>query len=324
MNKKTQFLIIVLVLFAVFAGYSLRSLVQNRKDLQTQIDSIPIGERVLTAIWEKSQILSTTLPNASIELNPDGPLDEVGKTMWWVSNRGYAFYIQPTSYSIIFRPSKIPTQLAYTGTSDTLSLPGVKDFFKIAVAEFEKNDFIKNEINSSSSYSDLKLWDYAQSYEKYGTKCTITTGHFIGSPQDSINFSPQVITTCVDWQEDQYYESQKPFLELLGLRFDVSVSPNTLGFPSWNIGAIMPGYGYNGDPSGANGVPIGDGDFNQVPIIFRDGREIRRVITKRTKVPEIQGYRYEKIFDTYEGKENISCEIVKKYQIPQIFAEPCE
>lgn len=324
MNRKIQFFIVLLVLFSIFVGYYVRSLVQNRRDLQTQINSIPISERVLSTIWEKSQKLTTTSSNSSVELNPDGPLEEIGKTMWWISNRGYAFYIQPTYYSVVFRPSKIPTRLAYTGTLDTLSLQGVKDFFKIAATEFEKNNFIKNEINSSSSYSDLKLWDYAQSYEKYGTKCTVTTSHFVGSPQDSIDFSPQVTATCVDWEEDQYYESQKPFLELLGLYFDISVSPNTLGVPSWNIAAIMPGYGYNGDPSGANGVPIGDGNFNQVSIIFRDGRVIRRVITKRAKDTNIQGYTYEKIFDTYDGKENISCEVVKKYQIPQIFAEPCE
>lgn len=325
MNLKTKLIVLVLILFGIFGGYILRSFVQNRRDLQIQVSNIPISsEGVLAAIWEKSQVLTTTSSNSSVELNPEGPLDEVGKTMWWISNKGYAFYIQPTYYSVVFRPSKVPTRLIYTGTSGTLLLPGVKDFFNIAVTEFEKNNFIKNEVNSSSNYSDMKLWDYAQSYEKDGTKCTITTGHFVGSPQDSIDFSPQVTATCVDWQEDQYYESQKPFLELLGLRFDVSVSPNSLDVPSWNIAAIMPGYNYNGDPSGANGVPIGDGDFNQVAIFFRDGRIPRRVITKRTKVLEIQGYRYEKIFDSYEGNENISCEIVKKYQIPQIFAKPCE
>lgn len=324
MNRKTQFLIVLLVLFSVFVGYYVRSLVQNHTDLQTQINSIPISERVLTAIWEKSQILTTSLPNSSVELNPEGPLDEVGKVMWWISNRGYAFYIQPTHYSVVFRPSKVPTRLAYTGTSGTLLLPGVKDFFKLAVTEIEKNDFIKNEMNSSSNYSDMKLWDYAQSYEKDGTKCTVTTGHFVGSPQDSINFSPQVTTTCVDWQEDQYYESQKPFLELLGLRFDISDSIKKRGIPTWNIAAIIPAYNYNGDPSGRNGVPFEDGDFNQIAVIFRDGRIIRRVITKRTKVPSIQGYSYEKIFDTYEGKEYISCSAVEKYQIPQSIGEPCE
>lgn len=305
-GRRILFIFLPFLLVAVGTGYLIRSFVQNRQDLQNQLNSMPVGFRAITAIWKKSQSLAKS-PNISVELNPGGPNDDTGKQMWWISDNGYTFFIEPTQDSIVFRPSKEPNIMLYAGPADTLTKLGVKDFFNLAVSEFEKQGFIKNEKNSSSTFSDPKLWDYAQSYEKDGTKCTVTTSRYMVSPQDSLDYGPQVVVTCVDWQEDEYYTNQKPFLELLGIR----------------DGAISPSYA-NGSPSGQNGAPFGNGDFSLVVFIYKDGRVPRRIIIKRIKDTVKQDYVYTKLFDSFENGENISCKLVKQYQIPEDVFVSCK
>ena len=306
-RRTILFIVLLFLLVGTGIGYLVRSFVQNRQDLQNQLNSIPVGTRVTTAIWNKSQSLAKS-PNISIEFNPVGPNEDTGKQMWWISDNGYTFFIEPTQDTIVFRPSKVPNTMLYAGPADTLTKPSVKDFFNLAVSEFEKQGFIKNEKNSSSTFSDPKLWDYAQSYEKDGTKCTVTTSRYMISPQDSLDYGPQAVVTCVDWQENEYYTNQKPFLELLGIQ----------------DGAIRPSYANGGAPSGQNGAPFGNGDFSQVVFIYRDGRVPRRTIIKRIKDTVKQDYIYTKLFDSFENGENISCKLVKQYLIPEDIFAPCE
>lgn len=130
--------------------------------------------------------------------------------IWWITPDGYNIIIRNVPSIQLYTyncQTDIETQSAFTGIAQTLS--------SSINAIMGVYGFTKNELNSSSSLQDKRLYDYVQAYEKGETKCV-----FVANP-DCATYSadPMHYTysfSCTDTLDQQYRE-QQPILQDLSI-----------------------------------------------------------------------------------------------------------
>ncbi len=123
--------------------------------------------------------------------------------IWWISTDRWNLLV-PSKYlvTVNVRPVKnSPNQEVMTKLQ------------KIVNDEMVKNGWKSNTINSSTSQSDTRFYDYVQAYEKDELKCVATTSPDVGSSGDEEFYSTFKFGCFDNTDLQKAYDAQTPFLK---------------------------------------------------------------------------------------------------------------
>lgn len=129
--------------------------------------------------------------------------------VWWITPDGWSILVT-TNESFV-------AKVLPTGSS-----PNKIEFTKlnsIVKQAMQTNGFSFNSLNSSSSESDGKYYDYVQAYEKGEIKCLATSSPDVGHGSDETKFYSSFTFSCFkDADLQSAYAKQSPFLKGLNAK----------------------------------------------------------------------------------------------------------
>ena len=138
------------------------------------------------------------------------PKDSYRNSLWWVSRDGWNILVEGVTTVILRIPeSTVPTTVEPVKTS--LS----KKFQKLSAGVMKKNNLSLNALNSSSSETDKKYYDYIQAYDGPNIYCTILTNpDRFGDDSTGGKMVIEMRVNCVNEKKYQAaYDQQVPFLK---------------------------------------------------------------------------------------------------------------
>ena len=138
------------------------------------------------------------------------PKDSYRNSLWWVSRNGWNILVEGATTTILRIPeSTVPTTIEPAKTS--LS----KKFQELSAVIMKKNNLSLNALNSSSSETDRKYYDYIQAYDGSNIYCTILTNpDRFGDDSTGGKMVIEMRVNCVDDKKYQAaYDQQVPFLK---------------------------------------------------------------------------------------------------------------
>lgn len=136
--------------------------------------------------------------------------DSYRNSLWWVSKDGWNIIVDKAASTILRIPdSTVPTNIEPVQTSIS------KKFQALSTGIMKKNNLSLNALNSSTSETDKKYYDYIQAYEGPNIYCAILT-----NPDrfgDDSTGGKSVIEMKVNCADDKTYQvaynQQIPFLK---------------------------------------------------------------------------------------------------------------
>lgn len=272
-SNRNLYLILIICIIVIIIGIIIgRRQTEPHQDLTDPNTPVPIT--VVSNVYQSAEPLA----------NAEDKLAETATgTIWWITDDNYNILIKnadSVSYSAPVNPN---TEVPQDVIAYILQQPGMKEFYTLSLAELEADGFIKNEKNSSKSFTDTQFYDYVQAYEKGNTKCTVTVSpDATGTEQNPETLFYTTTLACSnDFQK--YYDEQAPFLKALAVH-DAVV---------WDIEKQ-------------------EGPFYWLNINYR--RTGHYTIVKK------EGNTYTEV---YSGQDQAPCDVMDEFEVPQSFYGSC-
>lgn len=212
-KSHTKFPFFPLFVFLVCAGL-LYAFMQNGKSAASEELSDSIA--IVDTIYKRAESLDG--PNTLIDKNPESNL-------WWISDDNFSILTPASSvaYSVKFDVNDVP--LGNT-IEHILTRPGMRAFYDLSTRVLKDSGFKKNQLNSSTSLSDTKYYDYVEAYENGDTKCAIIINPDPANTGTDSNTQYYTTTTSCTDTFAVAYADQSPILRDLNIQ-DAVISRKT-------------------------------------------------------------------------------------------------